>query len=162
MNASNSSVRDCSGRDYAPHFMGRYAIEGQVYLVSFSTAGRRALFCDYLTASTVCRCIIDPRLWYRSRLLSWVLMPDRWHGLVSVTHFDDLSVVVQRMKVHSTRGLRRERPGLGRIWAAGFEDRLLRTEHEVLQSARSVLAQPMRAGIAARPGDYPYWNAVWL
>jgi len=158
----NPSVHDCSGREYAPLYMGRYAVEGQVYLVSFSTVGRRTLFCDYLTASTVCRCIVDSRLWYRSKLLGWVLMPDTWHGLVRVAHFDDLSILVQRMKTHSTRGLRREVPGLGRIWATGFEDRLLPTEHEVLRTARAVIAQPVRAGLATHPGDYPYWNAVWL
>ncbi|GGD47020.1 REP element-mobilizing transposase RayT [Pseudoxanthomonas indica] len=142
--------------------MGRYAVEGQVYLVSFSTAGKRSLFCDYLTASTVCRCIVDPRLWYRSRLLGWMLMPTSWHGLIRVAHFDDLAILVQRIKTHTTRGLRRERPGLGRIWETGFEDRQLKTEHELLRTARSVMAQPVRAGIVAQAGDYPYWNAEWL
>ncbi|HVK51568.1 MAG TPA: transposase [Pseudoxanthomonas sp.] len=158
----NDSVRDGGDREYVPLTLGRYAVDGMVYLVNFSTAGRRALFSDYLTASTVCRCIIDARLWHRAHLLGWVLMPDTWHGLVRVTQFDDLAIVVERIKTQTVHGLRRERPGLGKVWASGFEDRLLRTEQDLLKGARAVVTQPVRAGIVAEPGDYPYWNAVWL
>jgi len=28
--------------------------------------------------------------------------------------------------------------------------------------ARYVIANPVRAGLAERVGDYPFWDAVWL
>lgn len=156
------SVRDSSETSYSALRVGRCSLEGEIYLVSFGTVGRRSLFAHYLTASTVCRCLIDQRLWYRSRLLGWVLMPDHWHGVIQLGQADDLSVVVQRLKTHSTRALRREVPGLGRIWERGFQDRVLQTRQQVIASARSVVAQPVRAGLVERVADYPYWNAVWL
>ncbi|MBB5859537.1 hypothetical protein GGR69_001194 [Xanthomonas arboricola] len=28
--------------------------------------------------------------------------------------------------------------------------------------ARYLIANPLRAGLVARVGDYPFWDAIWL
>jgi hypothetical protein len=32
----------------------------------------------------------------------------------------------------------------------------------VLNAARYIVANPLRAGLTRRLGDYPLWDAIWL
>ena len=140
---------------------GRTSAQGQVYLVTFVTHDRRSLFHDPDTAHNVARAITDRRLWYRSRLLAWVLMPDHWHGLIELGAMETLSTCVQRLKANTARSFRRGQASY-RVWAPGFHDRALRLDDDLLIAARYVVSNPLRAGIVRNIGSYPYWDAVWL
>jgi len=48
------------------------------------------------------------------------------------------------------------------VWQPGFHDHALRKEEDVRAVARYVVANPLRAGLVQRIGDYPHWNAIWL
>src|SRR5690606_22106807 len=101
--------------------------------------------------------------WQRSRLLAWVLMPDHWHGLVELGGFDSLPTCVGRLKGRSARLLRQAHPGIGpTVWAPAYHDRALRAEEQLVDAARYVVMNPVRAGLVRRVGDYPYWDAVWV
>lgn len=89
-------------------------------------------------------------------------MPDHWHGLVELGKFDALPTCVGRLKGHSARLLRRTHPALGPVWARAYHDRALRAEDRLLDAARYVVMNPVRAGLLRRVGDYPFWDAVWL
>lgn len=141
---------------------GRHSLAGQIYLITFTTANRERLFDDAANAAIVARASEDGRLWYRSRLLAWVLMPDHWHGFIELGNLDDISIVVQRLKTNTARALRRHRSGGVPVWATGFHDRALRVDENLQVAARYLIANPIRAGLVTRIGDYPYWNAVWL
>ena len=49
-----------------------------------------------------------------------------------------------------------------RIWQRGFHDHALRAEEDIIDAARYIVANPLRAGLCQKIGDYPYWNAQWL
>ena len=140
---------------------GRVSFEGQVYLVTFVTRDRKPLFLDPAVAQEAARAITDRRLWYRSQLLAWVLMPDHWHGLIALGAFETLPVCVQRLKANTSRSSRvgRQRGG---VWAPGFHDRAMRSGDDLKVAARYVVANPLRAGLVDAIGKYPYWDAVWL
>lgn len=141
---------------------GRHSSAGQIYWVTFATKQRQRLFEDHEAARIVARSIADRRLWYRSGLLAWVLMPDHWHGLVELGCFDELSVVVQRLKTNTARSLRSQCPAVSSVWSAGFHDRAVRPDENLLAAARYLVANPVRAGLVRKVGEYPYWNAVWV
>jgi hypothetical protein len=48
------------------------------------------------------------------------------------------------------------------IWQAGFHDRAMRKEENLQAFARYIVANPVRAGLVNRVGDYPHWDAMWL
>jgi putative transposase len=50
----------------------------------------------------------------------------------------------------------------GKLWQRGFYDHALRKDEDVLKLARYIVANPIRAGIINKIGDYPLWDAVWL
>jgi len=49
-----------------------------------------------------------------------------------------------------------------RIWQDGFHDHALRQEEDLAEVARYIVANPLRAGLVERVGDYSHWDAVWL
>ena len=48
------------------------------------------------------------------------------------------------------------------MWARSFHDHALRRDENLLTVARYIVANPIRAGLVRRVGEYPFWNAVWL
>jgi len=142
---------------------GRVSMAGQIYLVTFTTRKRHPIFSDEDCARAFSRALIDSRLWRRSRLLAWVLMPDHWHGLLVLGLGEDLAYRIGVMKANTARCVRMASPTVGRVWARSFHDHALRNdEQELLNHARYVVLNPVRAGLVRRIGDYPYWDAVWL
>lgn len=149
-------------RDRAALRAGRAPLANQVHLVSFTTANHTAYFDCWEVAATACRVMASNAQWQRSRLLAWVLMPDHWHGLVELGGFDELSACVGRLKGRSARLLRTAHPQLGAVWASTYHDRALRAEEHLVDVARHVVMNPVRAGLVRRLGDYPYWDARWI
>lgn len=89
-------------------------------------------------------------------------MPDHWHGLIQTTDGEPLSGLVQKLKSNTARRVRLAQAAPMRVWSKAFHDHALRAEEDLRGIARYVVLNPVRAGLAARVGDYPYWNAIWL
>jgi REP element-mobilizing transposase RayT len=105
---------------------GRQSVNGQAYLVTFTTARRKPHFRSDVCAIDACRLLGDPALWGQSRLLSWVLMPDHWHGIIEVGACDELSACVRRLKGRTAFELGRRHPSIH--WR-GLVERLSRQGH---------------------------------
>jgi len=142
---------------------GRISRPGQPYLITTICTNRAALFADWDVASATALLIAEQRLWRDSRLLCWVLMPDHLHLLVQLGDTESLGQLMQRVKAVTARGARsaRER-STAPVWMTGFHDRAIRSEDNLHQAARYMVANPMRAGLAVSPGAYPFWDAIWL
>ena len=141
---------------------GRHSRAGQRYLVTFTTAHRRAIFLDPLIARDTCRWLSAPAAWGDASLLAWVLMPDHWHGILQLGGRSTLSTVVGQAKGRVARGIRVLHPHIEMVWQSGFHDRALRSDADLLPAARYVVANPLRAGLVCRIGNYPYWDCQWL
>lgn len=139
---------------------GRSSLVGGIYLVTFTTARRRPWFREWDAASAVARALADPAGWADSKLLCWVLMPDHWHGMVQLGECEPLSRNVGRAKAMASRCWKAGDES--RLWQAGFHDRALRAEDQMLDVARYIVANPVRAGLVTRLRDYPYRDANWL
>ena len=141
---------------------GRWSEPGRIYLVTFTTARRRPLFRDWRLAAAASAVIGVPANWRDGRLLAWVLMPDHCHVLVEIGERAPLSKLVGRIKARSAMRVGLVQGGLGRIWQRGFHDHAVRHEEDLVDFARYVVANPLRACLVRRLGDYPYWDAVWF
>jgi REP element-mobilizing transposase RayT len=85
--------------------------------------------------------------------LAACLMPDHLHWLFQVTN--DVSARVSRFKSVSTRISWRHGQS-GALWQRTFHDRILRDERELLDTARYITENPVRARLVERIADYPY------
>ena len=140
---------------------GRRSLPGHIYLLTTTTADRTPWFLDTDLARAICQLMIEPKTWGDARPHCWVLMPDTWHGLVELGERDDLSLVMNRFKSVTSKRIRQTEP-IARIWARGFHDHALRHDEDIRATARYIIANPLRAKLADRAGDYPYWDCVWL
>ena len=138
------------------------SIAGHAHFLTIGTLFRRPLFLDPDAARAVSRTQGDPGIWGAARCLAWVLMPDRWHGLVLLPSDDSLDPLVRRFKAITARGVEARFRVNGWLWAKGYNQRLLQREEDLLAVARHLVANPVRAGLASSVGSYPYWNSAWL
>ena len=140
----------------------RCSLPGHAYLLTTVCARRAPLFRDWACASAVAATLAEARLWRGVQLECWVLMPDHLHLLVTLGS-EALPQLMRRVKA-VTSGAASRVPGSapGPVWSRGYHDHALRREEDLRAVARYVIANPLRAGLVAAPGDWPYWDARWL
>ena len=141
---------------------GRQAMPTQVTLLTTVTHGRQPLFLAHEVAAATCRAIVQPGMWRGAQLLCWVLMPDHWHGIVELGHYEPVADLMRRFKAATAMEVNRDRRAHGCVWASGWQDHPLRYEEDLVGVARYVVDDPVRAELVARVGDWPYWDAAWL
>ncbi len=141
---------------------GRYSSAGQIYHVVSRTWQRRQVFSDWKYANAACRSFTCTKTLKDSSLLCWVLMPDHAHWLVQLGEIDSLSELIGRMKSLSAMEVRTCAGHQGSIWYPGFYERAIRKNDDLLDVARYIVANPLRAGLSKSVKQYPYWNSVYL
>lgn len=141
---------------------GRASIGHTAYLITATTQNREPLYTHFPAACSAARCFEDATLLRESRMLAWVLMPDHVHWLHQLGETDSLGEVIGRLKSASSRHTNRALNRTGPLWSKAFHDHALREEEDLQAVARYIVANPLRAGLIKRIGDYPFWNAIWL
>jgi len=94
--------------------------------------------------------------------LGWVVMPDHLHWLFQLGEPADLAATMRQFKGRSARALNRHLGREGSVWQRAYFDHALREEEDIRDIARYIVANPLRAGLVDRLGDYPLWDAIWL
>jgi REP element-mobilizing transposase RayT len=90
-------------------------------------------------------------------------MPDHLHWLFSLGEKSPLSQVVGNVKRRSAYRVNEYKNMSSLpVWQSGFHDYALRKEDEIRDVARYIVANPLRAGLVDKVGDYPFWDAIWL
>ncbi|EPM82843.1 REP-associated tyrosine transposase [Pseudomonas syringae] len=140
---------------------GRISGAGQIYLVTAKTFQRNPVFSDW----SMGRLLVDELRQIQEQQLAdslaWVVMPDHIHWLLQLNG-QSLSRVVQRVKSKSAIAINRAKGCSGPFWQSGFHDISVRNEDSLVNYARYVVANPVRAGLVKSVRDYPLWDAVWL
>ena len=140
---------------------GRYSQTGQIYLVTTVTSKRAPFFANFDCGCLVVRELIELDRARMLESLAWVLMPDHLHWLFQL-HADTLSGVVKQLKGRSAGKINAVLQRQGPVWQRGFHDHAVRKEEDWADLARYIVANPLRAGLVSKLGEYPFWNAKWL
>ncbi|MEX5350733.1 transposase [Pseudomonas juntendi] len=140
---------------------GRFSEPGRLYLLTTNTHQREPLFQDFRHARLVVHYLRQAEQEQACRSLAWVVMPDHLHWLIELKAVT-LSTLMRRFKSRSSRTLHQDGVRQGPIWQCGYQDRALRREEHVMDVARYIIANPLRAGLVSRIGDYPHWDTVWF
>ncbi len=140
---------------------GRFSEADMPYLITTVTRDRRPLFNDWRIGRLL---VAELRMATENRYvetLAWVVMPDHLHWLLAPGS-EPLDAVIRRIKSRSASAINRHMGATGPLWQKGYHDHALRKDEDVRTVARYIIANPLRAGIVSRIGDYPLWDAVWL
>ena len=92
-------------------------------------------------------------------LTAWVFLPDHWHAVIGVRYPKTISLVMESIKVSSTRQMNSRRKEAGRVWQGRFFDRALRTVGEYNRAVEYIHLNPVRRGLVAKPEDW-FWSSV--
>ncbi|MFI7858024.1 REP-associated tyrosine transposase [Pseudomonas promysalinigenes] len=139
----------------------RCSVPGRLYMLTTVTHQRRPLFRDLRCARLVVHNLRHAEQKHHCRSLAWVVMPDHVHWLLELKD-TTLGMLMQRFKCQSSNALHKAGIKASPIWQAGYYDRALRRDEDILKAARYIVANPIRAGLVAKAGDYPHWDAVWV
>ena len=91
----------------------------------------------------------------------YVLMPDHAHLFVRAAQTAmPLSDWVKLWKSMSSRQLKEERPADSALWQADYFDRFVRSGESYAEKWAYVNANPVRARLVDRPGDWPYQGRI--
>ena len=135
---------------------GRHSQPNYVYHITTTTLNRQPVFKDFNDARALIKHLkISDDLGHTSTL-AFVVMPDHLHWLFQLNQHKNLSKVMQSLKTLSAKTIGKA------IWQAGYYDHAVRKDEDIQAIARYIVANPMRAGLVKRVGDYPHWDAVWV
>lgn len=141
--------------------IGRFSEHERIYLLTATVEKREPIFANWRVGRVLVDELRSAHVDGLVESLAWVVMPDHVHWLL-VLQRGSLSALMRRVKGRSAKQINQLNGGSGKLWQDGFHDRALRREEDVLPVARYIVANPLRAGLVARVGDYPLWDAVWV
>ena len=139
---------------------GRVSIPGQIYLITTVTYNRIPVFQDVYAGRVLVNAI--HRHCGDAETLCYVVMPDHLHWLVQLGDRFPLARLMQQIKSESGFHIKQKWQLPVRLWQPGYHDHALRKEEDIKAVARYVIANPLRAGLVKRVGDYSLWDAVWV
>jgi putative transposase len=104
--------------------------------------------------------VIEERRRKHGFLLSaWVFLPNHWHAIFYPPYPLTISRVMEAIKVAATKRINRFRGEVGLLFQPRFFDRALRTVREYHEKVEYTHLNPVKAGLAKRPEDWP-WSSV--
>jgi len=142
-------------RGRLPHLINR----GKTYFVTFHAC--RGLGLSPRAREIALNCCIHDH-----ELLCWVdccvVMPDHVHLLV-IPHDDIvLSRVMARIKGASVHKINRIMGRTGHLWQRESFDHILRSDEKLAKVREYICMNPVRAGLATSPDDYPWLWRSWM
>lgn len=136
--------------------VGRYSQPGQIYLLTTITQKRKPVFENWMHARQLIHILKEQQERDHARTLAFVVMPDHLHWLMQLGDVVTLSTCMRNVKTLSALRIGKA------IWQPGFHDHALRSEEDLAGIARYVVANPVRAGLVQKTGQYSHWDAIWV
>lgn len=145
---------------------GRFSQAGGICLLTFVTAGRQAWFADWRVGRLVVASMRRAHEQEQAESLAFVVMPDHAHWLVSLGKAD-LAGLMRDVKSHCGFHVKKylvesRFANPKHIWQEGYHDHALRHEENLIDVARYLVMNPVRAGLVKSVREYPLWDAKWL
>ncbi len=134
---------------------------GASYHLCFCTIGRIPLLKHTDAAQIVVAAIEEQAILGHCINHAWVLMPDHVHWLLSLTKSRPLSLVVAACKANSARMLKSQGLVDRSPWQLKYYEHQIRSDEDLQEQARYLVANPLRAGLVARLADFRWWWAQW-
>jgi putative transposase len=135
---------------------GRFSQNNQIYHITTSTLNRLPIFLSFDIAHIMVNVLKNSDALNHTQTLSFVVMPDHIHWLFQLNLNQTLPHLIQRVKSVSAHALGQT------IWQAGYYDHAIRKDEDIQAIARYIIANPVRAGLVKKVGDYAHWDAAWM
>jgi putative transposase len=95
----------------------------------------------------------------RFTIHDFVVMPDHVHILITLPGELTVEKAVQFIKGGFSFRAKKELGFMGEVWQKGFSEVGVREKSNFLEHRRYIEQNPLKAGLAASPEEYPYSSA---
>ena len=95
----------------------------------------------------------------RFDLSAWVVMPNHVHAVIELLSGASLGEIVGSRKSYTARRANRIVGSSGAFWHADYFDRYMRDETQLQRTIDYVENNPVKAGLAKEPADWPWSSA---
>ena len=160
--ARMSKIRDYRRKGTQQLRIGLHSSVNRIYHTSTVTRGRLPVFQSLPNGRLLTRAMMRIQIQGHAESLAFVIMPDHLHWLLRLAGDRSLSDCVCAVKSESARAIKRFGTHTSPVWQRGFYDRAIRTEESIVDVARYIIANPVRAGIVDSVRRYSLWDAVWV
>ncbi|MEI8705642.1 REP-associated tyrosine transposase [Pseudoalteromonas sp. B62] len=96
-----------------------------------------------------------------AKTIAFVIMPNHVHWLIQLGNEKSLSDVIKSFKGRCSKTIR-DRLGVQKLWQRNYYDHMIRNEDDLLNNARYIIANPLRAKIVDKVALYPYWDCIYI
>ena len=141
---------------------GRCSIPNHHYAVTIVCHDRKRLFSSLTSAQIAINNLYLFDKQQDIQTICYVLMPNHLHWLFQLKNTLTLGQVVGQFKGRTSHQIKSATPSLERVWQAGYYDHCIRDEEDLIEQARYIVANPLRAKLVESVKDYPYWNCIYL
>ena len=137
----------------------RFSNNNQFYSVTICCINRAPLFKEFGNACIAAKAIVDMQ--NKVNTICYVLMPDHLHWLFQLKECS-LANVIKIFKSVTTLKINKLNGTTGKIWQQNYFEHQLRSEKDLINQARYIVANPLRTGIVKSVGQYPFWDCIYL
>jgi len=137
----------------------RTSFGSSTYFVTASTWGHRSLFQTERMAKSLLDTISHYRDSGKYSLQEFVVMPDHFHLLLTPSQGTTLERVMQFIKGGFSYRVGKELDLKMEIWERGYVDHRIRDLTDFINHVEYIRMNPIEAGFASAPADYPYGSA---
>ncbi|MBI1867525.1 MAG: transposase [Methylocystis sp.] len=95
----------------------------------------------------------------RYRLFAWCVMPNHVHVVAETIAEFSFGNTVRSWKAFSAAKINRATGAHGPFWAPDYFDRYMRNQDDLARTVAYVERNPVAAGLAAAPADWPWSSA---
>lgn len=134
---------------------GRVSQKGYVYHITLPVENREVVFLDFSNAQLLKQCLKNSDDNGRTETYCFCIMPDHLHWMFQLRS-ENLSKVVARIKSEYSRLTKTK------VWQDGYHDHVIRTDESLINIARYIVSNPLRAGLVPKVGEYLHWDSIWL
>ena len=144
-----------------PRLDERCYIGLQRYFLTICTRDRRKAFIDPSMVGPVVARLLDIADSRRFTVVVYCVMPDHLHALLEAqSDAADFREFV-RVFTQCTSFQWKRKVGTD-LWQRSYFDRVLRADEDTPSIAKYILENPVRAGLAKEPLNYPYLGSVTM
>jgi putative transposase len=131
------------------------------YSITCCTFARRPWFTDSTIVDRARAALLQQAIDASFDISAYCFMPDHVHLLLDATATgSDLVRFMHGWKQRT--GYRHAREKGHRLWQQGYYDHILRHDAARWRLIAYIIDNPVRAGLAAAPIDYPFWGSgIW-
>lgn len=131
------------------------------YVITIVTYQRVSYFNDLVTNRKLIQELQKLDEENATHTICFVIMPDHIHWQFQLLNKFNLAETVKRFKGRTSTNFRNQNI-TQKLWQNDYYEHKIRNEKDLIQQARYIIANPLRANLVRSVSEYPYWDSIYL